>query len=76
MVPIGAAVETYSRVITILRWTLPLRQPVVRRRLRTVIQNLVFCAARLIRHARRVWACYARHNPWRHVLGSLYAQLT
>ncbi|PSR26545.1 MAG: hypothetical protein C7B43_13800 [Sulfobacillus benefaciens] len=54
----------------------PLRQPVVRRRLRTVIQNLVFCAARLIRHARREWACYARHNPWRHVLGSLYAQLT
>ena len=32
MVPIGAAVETYSRVITILRWTLPTppAQPVVR----------------------------------------------
>ncbi len=54
----------------------PLRQPVVRRRLRTVIQNLVFCAARLIRHACRVWAHYARHSPWGHVLGSFYPQFT
>lgn len=54
----------------------PLRRPVVRRRLRTVIQNLVLCAAQLIRHARRVWARYARHNPWGHVLGYLYALWT
>ncbi len=54
----------------------PLRQSVVRRRLRTVIQNLVLCAAQLIRHARQVWARYARHNPWGYVLGALYARFT
>lgn len=51
----------------------PLRKGAQRRRIRTVIQNLITCAAKLIRHARGCWARYAPYNPWGVVLGHLYA---
>ncbi|MHB8348687.1 MAG: IS1380 family transposase [Acidiferrobacterales bacterium] len=51
----------------------PLRKSAQRRRIRTVIQNLIICAARLVRHARGRWVRYAPHNPWGVVLAHLYA---
>ena len=50
----------------------PLRKEAPRRRIRTVIQNLIICAAKLVRHARRLRVRYARANPWGIVLGHLY----
>ena len=54
----------------------PLRKCEQRRRIRTVIQNLITCAVKLVRHARGRWARYAPHNPWGVVLGHLYASFT
>ena len=54
----------------------PLRKRAQRRRLKTVIQNLIICAAKLVRHARGRWARYAPRNPWGAVLGHLYASFS
>ena len=56
--------------------TVPLRKRVQRRRLRTVIDNLITCAAKLTRHARRLLVRYNRRNPWGVVLAHLYAAFT
>ena len=47
----------------------PLRAVRQRRRLRTVIQNLITCAAKFVSHARQHWVRYAPHNPWGVVRG-------
>ena len=54
----------------------PLRKRAQRRRLKTVIQNLIICAAKLVRHARGRWVRYAPRNPWGAVLGHLYASFS
>lgn len=43
---------------------IPLRKSAKRRRLKTVIQNLIYLAARLVRHARRYKLAFARWSPW------------
>ena len=43
---------------------LPLRKPAQRRRLKTVIQNLIYLASRLVHHARRYKLAFARWSPW------------
>jgi hypothetical protein len=43
---------------------IPLRKPAQRRRLKTVIQNMIYLAARLVRHARRYKLAFARWSPW------------
>ena len=43
---------------------LPLRKRAQRRRLKTVIQNMIYLAARLVRHARRYQLAFARWSPW------------
>lgn len=50
----------------------PIRNNVRRRRIRTVIQNIVYCAARLVRHARGIGLNFGRHSPWFPVLKRLY----
>lgn len=42
----------------------PLRKKVQRRRIRTVIQNIITIAARLISHSRRWTLGFGRHSPW------------
>ena len=42
----------------------PLRKKAQRRRLKTVIQNLIYLAARLVRHARRYKLAFAKWSPW------------
>lgn len=50
----------------------PVRKKVSRRRLRSVIQDLVYMACRVVRHARRVKLSFGRHNPWYPVWERLY----
>lgn len=42
----------------------PMRKKAQRRRLKTVIQNLIYLAARLVRHARRYKLAFAKWSPW------------
>ncbi len=52
--------------------TIPLRKVRQRRRIRTVIQNLVYLAARMVMHARQVRLRYGRKNTWGPSLQRLY----
>ena len=51
---------------------LPLAKPVFRRRLRSVLQDLMYLAARLTRHARRWGLALGRENPWRFAWQRIY----
>ncbi len=42
----------------------PLRKKVFRRRLRSVMQDLIYMASRMISHARRLGMTLGRWNPW------------
>ena len=42
----------------------PLRKKVKRRRLKTVIQNLIYLASRLVYHARRYKLAFGKWSPW------------
>ncbi len=55
---------------------MPLSKPVTRRRLRSVIQDLMYLAARLTRHARRFRLKLWKDNPWRFVWQRLYHRFT
>lgn len=55
-----------------LEHKMPLSKPVFRRRLRSVMQDLMYFAARLTRHARRYGLALWRENPWRFVWQRLY----
>jgi hypothetical protein len=55
---------------------MPLSKPVTRRRLRSVIQDLMYLAARLTRHARRLGLKLWCENPWRFVWQRLYHRFT
>jgi hypothetical protein len=55
---------------------MPLAKPVFRRRLRSVIQDLMYLATRLTRHARRYGLGLWRSNPWRFVWQRLYHRFT
>ena len=48
-----------------LRHKQPDKRKVRRRRLRTVISNLMFCASHVTRHARKVIIALGRSNTWR-----------
>lgn len=55
---------------------IPLRKPAHRRRLKTVIQNLMYLAARVVRHARRFKLSFGRHSPWFPVFRQVYWRLS
>lgn len=42
----------------------PAKRTVMRKRIRTVIQNLIHCAGRLVTHARQTFLCLSRSNAW------------
>ena len=42
----------------------PIRKKVSRRRVRSVMQDLVYLACRLVKHARRWTLSFGRHCPW------------
>ena len=51
---------------------MPLSKPVFRRRLRSVIQDLMYFAARLTKHSNRWGLSLWWSNPWRSVWESVY----
>lgn len=55
---------------------LPLPKPAHRRRLKTVIQNIMYLASRVVRHARRFKLSFGRHSPWFPVFRQVYWRLS
>jgi len=55
---------------------MPIRRAVTRRRLRSVIQDLMYLATRLTRHAHRRGLSFWRNNPWHGVWESLYERFS
>lgn len=53
----------------------PLRKKAQRRRVRTVIQNIITIACRLVCHARRFKLRFGRHSPWLNTFKHIYAAL-
>lgn len=53
---------------------MPIRKRVQRRRLRSVIQDMIYMACRLVRHARRWALSFWKNNPWRPAWEGLYAR--
>jgi len=53
---------------------MPIRKRIRRRRLRRVIQDMVYMAGRLVRHARRWSLAFWKNNPWRPVWQRVYEQ--
>ena len=51
---------------------MPLSKPVFRRRLRSVIQDLMYFASRLTKHSHRWGLSLWRNNPWRSVWEAVY----
>jgi hypothetical protein len=54
----------------------PLKRPVKRRRLKTVIQNLITIAVHVVRHARRVFLNLGRSNAWSRTYMRVHGILT
>ena len=50
----------------------PKKRSVKRRRLRTVIQNLILCASHITKHARRLMMGLGRSNVWRFAFQQVY----
>lgn len=72
-----AGVFAYNLLRMIGQWSLevpdaPIRNNVQRRRIRTVIQNLIYHASRLVRHARQVKFAFGRYSPWFHTFRRIY----
>jgi hypothetical protein len=55
---------------------LPIRKPVARRRLRSVMQDLMYLATRLTHHAHRLGLSFWRNNPWHGVWRMLYERFS
>lgn len=52
----------------------PLRKQVQRRRIRTVIQNMIYLAARPVYHARQFKLCFGCYSPWFKTMKRIYTQ--
>jgi hypothetical protein len=55
---------------------MPIRKPVARRRLRSVIQDLMYMAARWTCHSHRWGLSFWRNNPWHGIWQRLYQRFT
>ena len=54
---------------------IPIRKRVTRRRLRSVMQDMIYLACRVVRHARRLVLSFGRHCPWFDTWRRVYLQL-
>jgi hypothetical protein len=54
----------------------PLRNNVQRRRIRTVIQNLVTIASKLVTHSRNIYLKFGRNDKWFDTFARVYAAFT
>ena len=53
---------------------MPIRKKIQRRRLRSVLQDMIYQASRLVRHAHRWVLALWKHNPWRPVWQRVHAR--
>lgn len=60
---------------TVRQGKAPAKRSVKRKRLRTVIQNLIHCAGRIVTHARRTCLCLSKSNAWAECFLGLSARL-
>ena len=72
-----AGLLAYNLLRLIGQWSLelpdaPIRNNVQRRRIRTVIQNMIYHASRLVRHARKVKFAFGSYSPWFQTLRRVY----
>jgi hypothetical protein len=51
------------------------KRDVSRRRLRSIMQDLIYLAARLVRKSNRLWISFGRHCPYYHVFRQCYFRL-
>ena len=54
----------------------PIRKPISRRRVRSVMQDLIYLACRLVRHARRWMLSFGRNCPWLKTWRRVYLRFT
>jgi len=54
---------------------MPVRKPVTRRRLRSVMQDMIYLACRMVKHARRLVLSFGKHCPWFDTWRRVYLQL-
>ncbi len=54
----------------------PVRTKVHRRRVKTVIENLIWLASRLVEHARQTKLRFGRHSPWFPTFRRIYMTLS
>ncbi|MBG9794734.1 hypothetical protein ABD76_20530, partial [Paenibacillus dendritiformis] len=54
----------------------PLRNKVSRRRVKTVIENLIWLASRMVEHARQTKLRFGRHSPWFQTFQRIYGILS
>lgn len=50
----------------------PLKRKVFRRRVKTVIQNLITLASKVVRHSRKIYLKFGNHSPWFPTFKRLY----
>jgi hypothetical protein len=55
---------------------MPIRKPVARRRLRSVIQDLMYLAARFTHHSHGIGLSFWRSNPWHGIWERVYERFT
>ncbi|QQK77765.1 IS1380 family transposase [Salicibibacter cibarius] len=53
---------------------MPVKKKVFRRRLKTVIDQMVMFAGKFVQHARQLYLKISKHNPWHHCFQRLYQQ--
>jgi hypothetical protein len=54
----------------------PIKKVAQRRRIRTVIQNMIYLAARLVSHARQIKLRFGKHCPWLPSVKRIYSAFT
>jgi len=54
----------------------PIRKKVSRRRLRSVMQDLIYMACRMVSHARKWILSFGKWDPWYHVWKRIYKKFT
>ena len=54
----------------------PLKKKVFRRRIKTVIQNLITLASKMVKHARRISLKFGNHSPWYIAFKRIYASFS
>ena len=51
---------------------IPMKRPVKRRRLRTVLEHIIMTPAVVTKHARKTGVDLGRSNPWRNAVARLW----